>query len=422
VKAGVERPGKASWTARTWRALAAGSCLLGLGQVTSSAGGGVVPVQAPRLEQEPLSIQRAFIWDLWARTTRRRAGSKRADFEDWYTEDEVFSAAPAATRADAAAAFHHSVEIPDQGAPVISYSLYNRAAYAHIREHHLYETRELERLRVSGAADRAVPTSRSVPQFPRDAIVMKTVWWPVAQSGATPLPVWDAEANPPRAEGNGYLTWRRVVLVSTTGGSAVTQPSTAWFGGHAYARPQTVPLEGFYWLRVDERLAAVLRADTNASKAVAIALGRPIHGGDYLVLVGVSLASRAINDWVWAAFWWHDRWTHGVFAADRPASVTGVWSHFLMDSALDSNLPRSPDGTPHVCFNPWLEARFPDLGSGGGTESNCMTCHRRAAYPASNFLPVTRGKPDTRRDPAFAPGTLRTSFLWSLARRASATH
>jgi hypothetical protein len=47
--------------------------------------------------------------------------------------------------------------------------------------------------------------------------------------------------------------------------------------------------------------------------------------------------------------------------------------------------------------------------------SNCMTCHQRASYPQVNCLPVTRGLPDIHNDPAYAPGRLRTSFLWSLA-------
>jgi hypothetical protein len=50
--------------------------------------------------------------------------------------------------------------------------------------------------------------------------------------------------------------------------------------------------------------------------------------------------------------------------------------------------------------------------------SNCMACHQRASYPPVPFLPVTRGRPDLRNDPALAPGRLRTSLLWSLAMHA----
>ena len=81
---------------------------------------------------------------------------------------------------------------------------------------------------------------------------------------------------------------------------------------------------------------------------------------------------------------------------------------------FDLSLPREKDGTPHVAFNPWLEARFRDGGHGGGVVSNCMNCHNRASFPDIAFLPIYRGDPDLQNDPAFAGGRLRTDFLWSV--------
>ena len=86
-----------------------------------------------------------------------------------------------------------------------------------------------------------------------------------------------------------------------------------------------------------------------------------------------------------------------------------------LQAAFDAQTPVAEDGGAHIAFNPWLEGSFPDGGKGGGTASNCMACHRRASYPASSFLPVTRGAADFDRDPALAPDRLRTSFVWSIA-------
>src|SRR5690606_27381215 len=97
----------------------------------------------------------------------------------------------------------------------------------------------------------------------------------------------------------------------------------------------------------------------------------------------------------------------------------GAWRNYLLDVALDPQTQSTEDRGPDICFNPWLDARFPDGGAGGGTVSNCIACHRRASYPAVSFLPITRGAPDFIGDPAFGPGRLRTDFLWSLARQAS---
>jgi hypothetical protein len=99
------------------------------------------------------------------------------------------------------------------GAPVLTYTLYNGAAYNHIRQNHLYDSAELARLTASGPTDPTALSDRTVPSFPRESIVLKTVWWPVAPQGITALPVWDPETNPPRREGNGYSTWERVVVV-----------------------------------------------------------------------------------------------------------------------------------------------------------------------------------------------------------------
>ena len=59
-------------------------------------------------------------------------------------------------------------------------------------------------------------------------------------------------------------------------------------------------------------------------------------------------------------------------------------------------------------MNPWLEARFP-----GGLSSNCLTCHQRAAYGASDYLPVTH-QTLAVGDPYFT-GKTTTDFLWTLA-------
>ena len=151
--------------------------------------------------------------------------------------------------------------------------------------------------------------------------------------------------------------------------------------------------------------------------------GRPLAVGDFAVLVALHATTKEIDDWVWATYWWHDKPSDGPFAQNRVGSISGVWRNYLMDVSYDLNLPTEKDGGPHVTFDPWLEARFADGGhGGGGVVSNCMNCHNRASWPRRTadtcpsrrcFLPVYRGNPDFE-DPAYAPGRLRTDFLWSI--------
>ena len=366
-----------------------------------------------------LQSQRRHVWNVLAQLARRQTGQTEPGFESWYGEENVF-AEPAVeqvprgirgfSRVSSTGMALHSAD-----APILTYTLYNDAAYEHIRRHRLYSRAVLESLRSAGPADHAIVDNHSVPPFPRQAIVLKTGWWPVAGGSAlTALPVWDPDRNAPLRGGNGYLTWPRVVVVDPTNSSPRDSTVDMDFSGRSFPAAHRVNLQDFYHVAVDAGLAARAMRDPDTQKAVSIALGRALQAGDYLILIAGNLATREIEDWVWGAFWWHDRPDQGAFAANRPDELRGEWRNYLMQAAFDDQKPRADDGQPHICFNPWLEARFPDGGQGGGTASNCLSCHRRASYPLVSFLPVTRGDPDLKNDPAYAAGRLRTSFLWSL--------
>ena len=369
--------------------------------------------------------QRRHVWKVIAGLTKAASARGEPRFESWFGEDEAFSTISSEhtsrgirgfsreSPASESAASGGALQSAD--APLLTYTLYNDAAYKHIRRNQLYLRSGLERLRRNGSPDNAIADDRSVPTFPTDAVVVKTVWWPVAQGSITALPVWDPEHNSPRQGGNSYIGWQRIVAVDAGKNSELDSTAQIDFAGRSFPHAHRVSLDAFYHVLVDTRMAERTMRDSGARMAAAIALGRSLRAGDYLVLVGANLATRDIGDWVWAAIWWHDQPDQGPFAADRPSELTSAWRNYLLQVAFDSDIPAAVDGGPHICFNPWLEGRFPDGGHGGGTVSNCMTCHRRASYPPASFLPVTRGDPDLTKDPAYGAGRLRTSFLWSIA-------
>ncbi|MFO1426165.1 MAG: hypothetical protein U1F11_04160 [Steroidobacteraceae bacterium] len=270
--------------------------------------------------------------------------------------------------------------------------------------------------------------------------MLKTAWWPFAPDRPAPLPVWDPQLNPVRAGGNDYTGWRRIVLVDPrprVEAQDVARPDTASaptaadlradptygaavdFAGHRFANPRRVPLRALYSVPVDAALASSAMRDPEARRAALLALGRELRAGDVLALVALHVATRELHDWTWATWWWHDEAHAGPYAHGRPEALDGPWRNYLMQVAFDDATPAAADGGAHVCFNPWLEARFPDGGNGGGTRSNCLACHRRASYPPVPFLPVTRGPPQRGADPAYEAGRLRTSFLWSIPLRAA---
>jgi hypothetical protein len=374
--------------------------------------------------------QRQHVWQLIVRLTQTAPGQPKPDFESWHGEDEVFggsmSVPPRGLRgfshvvqgSDGFRATRANIHSQSASIPVITYTLYNPAAYDHIRGKQLNRVAELEQLTTTGRYDPDFPASHAVPSFPPDAIVLKTAWWPISPEGISAIPVWDPELNPSRSAGNPYTTWKRVVAVNPIGSAEAKLTAHVDFAGRSFDT-HVVGLERFYHVVVDARMADHAMRDTDTTKAALIALGRPIKVGDILLLVGASFATREIRDWIWATLWWHDRPEQGPFAAGRPAELKDEWRNYLMQAAFDSVLPREVDGGPHICFNPWLEGRFPDGGHGSGIASNCMSCHGRASYPSIAFLPITRGGADTAKDPAYSPGRLRTSSIWSIALQTS---
>ena len=269
--------------------------------------------------------------------------------------------------------FRNGDAIEAETLPVMFAVAFDPTAAAHIRRYAL-------------GSRTALQAMHAVPEFPRSAIALKLVWYPVHRDRRTTLPIWDGD--PVNAEhGNPDRTWRRTITINPS--LAAGPPGDA-----------AVPIDAFlhHTLAAGEELAAARRVAHDPSLAA----------GDYVVLLGMHVTTKEIPDWIWATFWWHDRPGEGRFAADRPAGLDGAAGHYLMDVAYSAETPREPGGSPHACMNPWLEARFPD-----GLHSNCLTCHQRAAFGARDYLPVTR-KALVIDDPYFADKTT-TDFMWSLA-------
>jgi hypothetical protein len=364
-------------------------------------------LQAIRVRGD-LGAQRAHVWAIFAEITRPHKAEPA--FAEWHGEAAVFDGGSRLDRIQGPGGFARppiegSKLQSSLGVPVLAYSLFNDPAFEHIRRQQLYSRKIL--------GGHMTASERSVPAFPTDAIVAKTVWWPIAHDRPTAIPVWDPADNPPRPEGNPYTSWRRVVAIDATRADS-SEPISINFAGKKFLDVKRVTLKAFYHIKINEALAKAIMRDPEGKRAILIALGRPLEPGDLLALVGINMMSREIENWIWAAFWWHDLPSAGPFAAARPESLNAPWSNYLMQAAFDAQTPLGSDGGAHIAFNPWLEGRFPDGGSGGGTVSNCLACHQRASYPPVSFLPVTRGVQDLN-DPGIAFDRRRTSFLWSLA-------
>jgi hypothetical protein len=381
--------------------------------------------------QPNLPAQRLHAWNVLAGLTRPTSNNGLRVFETWFSEDETFDRSTAAVAAARTQSPARVFTVPRQftslrpragavaatqpGSAVLSFVLYNFAAYNHVRSNRLHIPSVLQDLVKNGAPDAKIPQNRTIPPFPAASVVVKTVWWPVAKDKISAMPIWDPATNPEITSGNPKETWSRFVGVDPT---RVDVPSgeTAdiTYAGQVKRGSHIVGKGNFHLMELTADMAAGINSDGLLAGVAQASFGRQVAAGDFAVLVALHITTKEIDDWVWATYWWHDKPTEGPFAGNRVGALEGVWKNYLTNVAYDLNLPSEPDGSARVVFDPWLEARFKNEGHGGGTVSNCMNCHNRASTGADNFLPIYRGNPDFAGDTAYAPGSLRTDFLWSI--------
>lgn len=381
------------------------------------------------LEKRDFPALRAHAWQVFAGMTSPAPGGY-AVWESWFTSDAVYAGPEAksqATLSDRRAAIHGARQLgfsltgapePNPGESVAANVMFNKPVRDHIWTNALYKSGTLDKINAGFNRDNTPLLDRSIPQFPHDAIAIKTIWSVVASDGLTVLPVWDGELDQPQVKVSPPYpsdVWPRCVAVSPDPGFAAStanvtcnrQPLTA----------AVVGLDGFYHFQITK---AELKAVTDAvGPGPKDGTPAKIKVGDYAILLGIHFTTREIPNWVWATAWWHDRPDQAPFGSDRPGNVTGVWRNYKMNSGYSRNVPLAVDGGPATVWNPYIEGKYPD-----GMRSNCMSCHVRAVYPRIDpvidgfdlcgALPVLRGEGSLPLDsPALASRT-RLEFLWSI--------
>ena len=316
---------------------------------------------------------RAHGWELW----QHLAGGEHLAWEHWAPTERVFAAAPIARpKFRSPRPFRAGGTLEAETLPVMFDVLFDPHAARHVKIQHLNEREVLDLL-------------AELPTFPNDATAVKLTWYAVHAHGLTAMPIWDGEPAQPDAEGNPDRTWKRAIAVDPDR-SVIREGEVAEvsLGGRAFSA-KVVPLAAFL---VRDLVTEDLETARLAAHDPALV------AGDHLALVAAHVSTKEIPDWTWQTYWWHDAPSAGRFAAGRPTELHGVAANYLMDVTYSA-------GTP--CFNPWLEARFPD-----GQSSNCVTCHQRAAVGAADYLPVTQRR--LRDDDPYFEAHLQSDFVWSI--------
>lgn len=372
---------------------------------------------------------RAHAWQVFAGITSPAPGGY-AVWESWYTADAVYGGPDAATPqtlADRRDDIHSARQLgfglpgaaePDPGQSVAANVLFSDEVRQHIWTNGLHKPGTLAQINAAFDAAKTPLADRSIPQFPHQAIAVKTIWSVVSAEGLTVLPVWDGTLDLPEVKVSPPYpsdVWTRCVAIAPDAANASATARVTC--NREPLEVAVVGLERFYHFRITEaELAAVKDA---VSPGPLDGTPAEIKVGDFAILLGMHFTTREIPNWVWGTAWWHDRPGSAPFGADRPDNVSGVWRNYMMSDGYSREVPLAVDGGPHTVWNPYIEGKYPN-----GMRSNCMSCHVRAVYPrlapviegndVCGALPVLRGDASLPLDDPALGSRTRLEFLWSI--------
>ena len=388
---------------------------------------------------------RSHAWAIWAGLTQLTSqvsdSAQLPVYETWPNVEQVFNPPATAEAVGAARPFTRTLQVPRQfghsavaavrarraaspevaangkeGLPnpgvrsdsalVMVTVSYNTAAEGHVRSNRYYLKSTLDSLNAAFNAQKTPLANRNILNFPDSAVALKPTYLPISADGLTILPYWAGPLASTDTALPDINTWTQCVAVDPTGkqvGDSVQVPCNTL--PKVWAK--VVGLDKFYHFRLNAAEATAFYQGPGSMRVShGTWIGRDtVRAGDYGVLVAMHVTTKEITDWTWQTFWWTPDWQQDPRAKDQPASVQGVFKNYAMNTAYYMTVP--PANTQNqVAFNPYLE---PDLGPQGKL-SNCMTCHRAAAWNGTPYVFNGNLSPS---DTLFN-GTTKLDFLWSI--------
>jgi hypothetical protein len=371
-------------------------------------------------------------WELWAAlttlTNQKVNGERVPVFETWWDAEEALlpatkvkalKATPGVRRFRRPVQFQQLdlaralTALPRQQPPRPFTTLFDIVKYnddikEFIADNHYNDHATLNKINSSWPANTPV-AQRKLKDFPDTSVMLKPVFIPVSGSAITILPYWAGPVNSTSPATPADSTWtKKMVLVPP----AVATPMKLRLMAAGEDLPQ-VKVDDFYHIKL--------------TKDQAAELGPPVKEGDYMLLVAMHVSSREIDNWTWQTFWWS--FTRPGIPRQVKKRVKAPFDHYQVATGYsfmtghDDKGQDNPNSLPTVCYNPYLEAGFGNAvfvrPNQLGIESNCMSCHRCAAWPARTTAQprrnyVANGLIDPG-DPSLFGDKTKTDFLWGVA-------
>jgi hypothetical protein len=325
-------------------------------------------------------------------------------FETWPTKQETFSrnlktvfASPFALPAQLG---RNVSQVPAAGAvndwKVFTAVRYNCAAYRYIRQRGLYEPAMLGNLNL--AAQNLPIGRREIPFLPRSAIMIKPAFQVVSHQRPTTLGYWAGPHNSSAPDAPGPTTWTEKIIVVPPGVSA------------PLAGPRDGPVVGldrFFWRKLGSDDVTKLKTDLGINW---------LTEGDYAILVAMHVATHELTNWTWQTFWWSFQRPRATLLGRT--RIRPPFDNYELEIGYDFMTPAgNSTGLTNRAFNPYLEAEFNEQAFSRpgqrGIESNCMSCHRAAAWPERTARFIANGLIESD-DPFFFSNNIKTDYVWGI--------
>jgi hypothetical protein len=392
---------------------------------------------------------RAHAWDIWESITTKTSLGLPV-WETWYSGYELFDLSNKRTQRNIIHDFqmpkqflHASAHahIPDDPSEIpISFNRYTQSLADVIWEKGYNKISVMDSINNSFTKNNTPPIDRqiitSVDSIDVRSFALKPVFQFIRGDTITAFPYWAGISTQSSTDLDNPEphTWRQCVVIDPTG---KLKPGTTYKISCNGEPPQEWPvvsLDDFYHIKITKEEAKnfsqfaatsgddVGQGDSTATNNV-LAL---VKEGNYALLTAMHVTGKEITNWTWQTFWWSYHPDDVLFGKDRPKTIEAPWSNYNMRTAYYMVAPpgTKEQGEPLISFNPYLETNLSgkvpyetipgDSISWTGPFTNCMSCHRMAAYPNSLYYPS--GFIDPASTYKFSKNT-KTDFLWSVAIR-----
>ena len=393
---------------------------------------------------------RAHAWDIWQSINTLTPDSLPV-WETWYSGHELFERVTTNRLVvhdfNSPVQFFHASVVKQRGIPSdpaempISFNRYSPSLAHFIWDNRLYDTTVLHQkyqaVVSSGAplSQRGLLTSKDSTD--KASFALKPVFQFIRGDTASIVPYWAGTAPGATTDLDNPEphTWKQCVVVDPTGRLKVGSTVRASCNGEPARDWPVVSLKEFYSIRITKEEAANYSTFAEESGdeigrgnlGDTVSIKQLVQPGNYALLTGMHVTGKEISNWTWQTFWWSPNGRDAVFGDDRPKTLRAPWNHYNMLAAYYMVAPANArtGGQPLTVFNPYLETNLTGkvanyAGSKDSTQwfgvfSNCMSCHRMAAWGKSQY--TSSGYIDPG-DPAYFTGNLKTDFLWSIPTRA----